>query len=479
MTASGLSCTLARFTDTEADEHGIVVPRGHSMTLVGPAGSGKSAFCRLICGLSDASSETNAAFDGVCIRDLPDHERATLIGYVPTNPSLLFSGMKDTVRGELALSLRLLGRNESGARERLDHVVGRFALKPILARDPFTLSGGEATRLAIALVVVKSPNLLVLDQIYDHLDPQMRVSLQRSIHDCLPADAVVIETQARSQSASEKHATIWLDWRIEIEHREAALRRMTSERCNQPTVRSQAKKRLGDVLLNAEALEHTYSDSKFKLGPLTLRLFGGECVALTGPNGSGKTTLLKGLAQILPAQYRDFCVRKPNGTVARPLSKRLHEWAHSVLYCFQNPDDQLYLATVRQEIVETARRTNTANRELVERITNALDLDQYLDESPFDLPYPVRRLVSVASALAAQSPVLLLDEPSAGLDDRQSSSLIRALNQFRPDDSAMLIVSHDAALIAEVATRCVTISDLSGTTQEESPQTPAKCPMHS
>jgi energy-coupling factor transport system ATP-binding protein len=245
--------------------------------------------------------------------------------------------------------------------------------------------------------------------------------------------------------------------------------------CSRPPVRDNSAAKL----LEIEGLHHSYPRGGFDLGPVDLTLCRGECLALVGPNGSGKTTLLKSIARLLSAPYRRLAVHTLNGVDEMPNPKELHDWARWVLYCFQNPDDQLFLSTVREEISETPKRLGRVDSGLIDRIIWEFELTPYLDCSPFDLPYPIRRLVSIAGALAAQTPVLLLDEPSAGLDDGQVHVLERAISIFRPADCATIVVSHDENLVSTVATRCVAISDIVSERQPIRADSRAMCSMHS
>ncbi len=108
----------------------------------------------------------------------------------------------------------------------------------------------------------------------------------------------------------------------------------------------------------------------------------------------------------------------------------------------QNPDDQLYLPTVRAELGEGSA---------VQAVAAAFGLDRHLDRSPFDLPRPLRRLLTIATALAARPPVLLLDEPTAWLDEAQVGALAQALHVYTDAGGTVMFISHDAVFVERVA----------------------------
>ncbi len=172
-----------------------------------------------------------------------------------------------------------------------------------------------------------------------------------------------------------------------------------------------------------------YPSSGFSLGPLDLSVDAGERVALVGPNGCGKSTLLKCLALLERPSFSRMEILGADGHAETPPPERLaHLWARHALYCFQRPEDQLYLSTVRQELAESARRLGvSATFDAALAIAQEFGLEAHLDRSPYDLSRSLRRLIPLAAALAVSPPLLLLDEPTVGLDDAQVHEMAPAL----------------------------------------------------
>jgi energy-coupling factor transport system ATP-binding protein len=452
---------------------------GQTVSIIGPGASGKTALCLMVCGLAKGFHvRGHATLGGRNIESLSDGERATLTAYVPTDPSLLFSGVKTTLRGEFEFAWQLLSPISTFSFQDIADAVALFGIEHLLDRDPFTLSGGEAARAAIALALAKKPRVVAIDQSYDNLDTRAVQEIRRAIARILPDTSIVFETFSRNRrlvempslpelSATASETTVpgtVGPWRVHARPRQMDRAMLETSKTEHFIIADSAAyqinhSRTSDNILGVQQLEFQYRQSSFKLGPLNLDIRAGERLALIGPNGVGKTTLLKCLAMLVKPTYREFKVSSnAGGAISPPKFTEMHRWASTVLYCFQNPDDQIYLATVREELCETARRTGVVEASRVVEIAEHFRLTPSLDRSPFELPRPYRRIICIAGALAANTPLLLLDEPSAGLDDAQSQMVAEALLKFRPTRGACVMVSHDSEFVARTATRIMKMS---------------------
>ena len=190
---------------------------------------------------------------------------------------------------------------------------------------------------------------------------------------------------------------------------------------------------------------------------MSLTVGAGEHVALIGHNGAGKTTLLKCLAMLLLPDYdRLEITTTVNGPIYLPDKRHLHRWARQALYCFQRADDQLYLQTVQAELEATGHRLGRPDAEdRAKGIALRLGLEPLLKRSPFDLPRSYRRLIPIAAALAAAPPLLLLDEPNAGLDEEQIAALVSVLTEYKSPERSIIMISHDSTFTSAVADRLI------------------------
>ncbi len=189
---------------------------------------------------------------------------------------------------------------------------------------------------------------------------------------------------------------------------------------------------------------------------VSLEIAAGEVVGIAGDNGAGKSTLARLLNGLL---------RPAEGSVTVDgLDTRRHEvrvLARTIGLVFQHPRSQLFARTVREELEFGPRNLGLAAAEVqarVARVTARLGLDDVLGTSPFELPAPRRRQVAIASVLAMEPRVLVLDEPTTGQDDRMASVVMDIVRDVSAEGSAVVCISHDMRLLASVADRIVVMA---------------------
>jgi energy-coupling factor transport system ATP-binding protein len=454
----------------------ISIADGTSVGVVGPIDSGKTALLLAFLGQRISGIHFERSTD-LSLKD---------IGFVPSNPTLLFSSIKSNLVGELQLSSQFIGRQPAN----LDEIIDRFQIRDFLTRDPYSLSGGEMMRAAVAIIAAKRPRVWLLDQIYDWLAPQVVDQFREIMKSELALGNAIIETHSSSPSWSDEFETmVFLD-----EGREAVVGSYSAiasnvrnenlltensrlcvrlERDLNLNIQNHADLNVivdalkplvlhcrrrpneiddGPIILEAQDLGFRYPGNGFAIGPICLSLKRGEVVAIAGANGSGKTTFLQCLANLLRPQQGKLEIEGSQPT------KRQWLWPRKAFYCFQNPDDQLYLPSVAQEIERTL---DLLGRDRPADISDRYDrfgLTPYLTREPYHLARPIRRVVCLAAGFIASSPVVLLDEPTSGLDVRAKAAIACEVQRMSALGFTFLIVSHDFSFIAEVANRALIFS---------------------
>ena len=204
--------------------------------------------------------------------------------------------------------------------------------------------------------------------------------------------------------------------------------------------------------IHARDLRFTYPNGVTGLAGLDLRITHGERVAVLGPNGAGKTTLMLHLNALLTGEGRLEVAGLRVG------EDDVHDVRTRVGLVFQYPDDQLFMPTVREDVAFGPLNLGLSKPEVADRVTRALSavrMGEHGERAPHQLSLGQRRRVAIASVLAMDPSLLVLDEPSANLDPRTRRELIETLDQI---DRTLLIVTHDLPLAAALCERAVLLS---------------------
>ncbi|HOV43585.1 MAG TPA: ABC transporter ATP-binding protein, partial [Syntrophothermus lipocalidus] len=203
-------------------------------------------------------------------------------------------------------------------------------------------------------------------------------------------------------------------------------------------------------VLEVQKLWFIYPSGTEVLKSVDLDIQPGKFVVIMGENGAGKTTLLKNINGLLrPSRGRVIIVGRDTGMLP------VEELAKTVGYLSQNPNDYLFMPTVRQEIEFTQKNLGVENDATGKQILNRLGLETIADRNPRDLSTGERQRVALASVLAARPELLLLDEPTRGLDYRLKEELGGILLELKAGGATVVVVTHDVEFAAEYADEIV------------------------
>jgi energy-coupling factor transport system ATP-binding protein len=212
-----------------------------------------------------------------------------------------------------------------------------------------------------------------------------------------------------------------------------------------------------DKIVSVHELKFAYDGGVQALGGINLDVKRGDYLALVGGNGSGKTTLAKNLNGLLRPTSGSVTI---NGASASEMT--VAEIAKVIGYAFQNPDHQLFCSSVVEEVrfgpvnlgypeAEVAKKTDLA--------IDAMSLSSVRDQPPFSLTLGERRRVSIASVLAMDPHAFILDEPTTGLDFRETNDLMEAIDRLNLNGRTVVLITHDMKLVAKHAKRVVVMSE--------------------
>ncbi len=205
------------------------------------------------------------------------------------------------------------------------------------------------------------------------------------------------------------------------------------------------------------SLTHRYEEGTPALNGISLEIADNDYVALIGQNGSGKTTLVKHFNGLLkPTSGRVWIYGADTRTVS------VAQLARTVGYVFQNPDHQIFCGSTREELGFGPRNLGLNAAEVRARTDEALeafDLLPYADTPPALLGYGLRRKVALASVYAMRPQVLILDEPTAGLDQHSAMELMRRVDELHATGHTIILVSHDMRLVVDHAPHTIVLHE--------------------
>jgi energy-coupling factor transport system ATP-binding protein len=454
----------------------LSVPEGTFVLVTGATGAGKSTLLRAINGLvphfSGGDFSGWVSVGGRRTTEVPPRALADVVGFVPQDPQAAF--VLDRVEDEVAYGMENLGLSPNAMRRRVEEMLDLLRIEPLRDRSVRSISGGERQRVAIAAALAPGPRIMVLDEPTSQLDPQaaedVLAALQRLVHD-LGLTVVVAEHRLERVAGFADVAVgctcgrpptlgspreilgrpgigppvarlgLLLGWRpVPLTVREA---RATATTRPPPPAPTRRARQPGRRLLAARRLEAGYGDGDVLHG-VDIEVDEGELIALMGRNGSGKTTLLRCLAGVhAPSRGR---VHARDGS-PRP--------GRDAGLCPQHPEDVLFRERVIDEVKASVGRGAGADHE---RLLAALGLSHVAMSHPRDLSAGERLLVAVAAITVTGAPVLLLDEPTRGLDALTKERLGEFLNDHASRGGAAVFATHDVELAAALATRVVMLA---------------------
>jgi len=470
----------------------LEIPEGELCVVIGETGTGKSTLLRAVNGLvphfSGGTLAGTVTVGGRSTRQHRPRELADVVGYVGQNP--LASFVTERVEDELAYTMENIGVAPAAMRRRVEDTIDLLGIQDLRTRPLRSLSGGQQQRVAIGAVLTASPRVLVLDEPTSALDPaaaeEVLNALARLVHDLgltvlmaehrlervLPfADRLVLVPGAGAPlvAGPPEHimrtATVapplielgrlvgWdpLPLTVRDARRQAtALRDRIAPMRHDATPAAQVERDEPAASLRGVGVLY---GPVVALGAVDLEIRTGEVTVLMGRNGSGKSSLLTALAG----------GRKPNRGSVRvggsdPHTMRAQELITQVGLVPQDPGLLLYGESVEDE----CQRADHTSR--LEPGTTADTLRQVLpgvptDRHPRDLSEGQRLALALAIVLAPVPPLLVLDEPTRGLDYPSKDRLVQILRGLADTGHAVVLATHDVELAARVADRAVVLAD--------------------
>ena len=465
---------------------------GEFALICGPTGSGKSTLLKTINGL--APNFTGGLLGGKVFIDevettaWPSHRLAELVGYVNQQPEGAF--VAETVDQEIAYSLEQLGKPQDFMHSTVLQLAKLMGIEAILKRNLNSLSGGQQQRVAIASALAAGAKTLLLDEPTSALDISATVDLVETLKDLTQSqNLTVLLAEHRIEKLLEIADTLTvvhgdgtatqgplrgenLDLLFKNHRMVPAVVELSSYMGWSPTAisledaKSQWMKNPPVELAptpetpaeqpNIPAFELVDFSVEYQVPALTecsVAINSGQITAIMGPNGSGKTTLLWALVGELEKSAKVSGTLRPDLKIVKP-GERLK----TVALVPQLASDLLFLNTVSQELAESDRLTNLSagtTAKVLEKISGRLDPNQH----PRDLSAGQQLALVIALQLAKNASILMLDEPTRGLDYVAKRALAAQLVELKAAKKTIVLASHDTEFVSQVADRILVLEN--------------------
>lgn len=474
------------------------VARGERLAVMGATGAGKSTLAMALNGLiphhHHGQMHGGVRVEGSDTAESSATEIVRRVGLVMQDTEVQITGQ--TVLGDAAVGPANLGLPKDVVLRRANVALDLVGMGGLGERDATALSGGQKQRLAIAGIIAMQPAILVLDEPTSELDPQATAEVFDVVKR-LSADA---ETSLVMIDHEPEIIAEWADRLLVLDHgrvvydgrpagffADASTVSAAGLRAPQvsevaialrdrgeydgpiPVTLAEATERLprfagaaavltdpapqttGDVVVEARGLGHVYPGGVDALADVDVQIRAGEFVAVLGRNGAGKTTFARHLNGLLRPSTGSLRIA---GRDTADLA--ISQLAMHVGYVFQNPDHQIFANSVREEVGYGLKNQGWEPDRIAARVDEVLDrvgMRQFADRHPFTLGKGERQRLAVASVLALEPQVLVIDEPTTGQDHAGARSMLELITDLNASGHTVVMITHDMTLVAEHARR--------------------------
>jgi energy-coupling factor transporter ATP-binding protein EcfA2 len=419
------------------------IREGEFILIAGSSGSGKSTLCRMLNGLVPKYSggwfSGRVVVGGIDTRDAEIAELSKHVGFVFQDPENQF--VMTSVENELAFGLENMRLDSGEIRERVVDIAVELNIRHLLERKTAELSGGEKQKVVLASILALKPSILVLDEPTSQLDPQARREFLQTIAGLNDEGMTIVLVEHNTGEVLDSvDRVLDLDKRGFIPPSE--LEAGVEYRRHYPV-----KAVSGRECIIVGNLSKWYAGRQV-LFDINLVVHEGEFIALTGSNGSGKTTLVK---------HFNGLFRPEEGVVSvdgMDVSKaRREDLSRIVGYVPQNPSDSFFHETVEGEVAQTLRNFNINGGAV--KVLEKFNLHEQREAYPRDLSVGQRQRLALASATAYNPKILVLDEPTRGIDSKSRHTLVKLLHKIHDEGTTIIMITQDEKLAGTADRRIV------------------------
>ncbi|PKO13940.1 MAG: ABC transporter [Chloroflexi bacterium HGW-Chloroflexi-10] len=468
------------------------IPAGSFCLVTGQSGSGKSTLLRLINGLvphfSGGTLQGNLKVAGLDPIALGPQVMSRHVGFVFQEPENQF--IVDVVEDEIAFSLEHAGVPRKEMQQRIQSILAQLHIEPLRQRKLETLSGGEAQRVAIAAALVLNPQILVLDEPTSQLDPLTVETVLNLLQDlrsqrnltiliaehrlerllsqvshlvyinpqgkgCLSGSPSEIVTHIPYQPPVVRLAMAmgWQPLPLDVASAKKFIGMLPQIQPRTNPVSTQPAEN-NDPILEVRGLYANLPEVPV-LKDISLTIQPGERLVIMGPNGAGKSTLLRCLMNLIKPEKGDILL---NGHSI--INQHTAELSKSMAYLPQDPSLLLFADSVRLELETTLHNHHLPiDPQTIEDLLQHLMLTDKAEVYPRDLSTGERQRTALGAVCITQPQILLLDEPTRGLDQEAKQSLVQLLLSWNQLGKTIVMITHDVEMAAAFANRILILEN--------------------
>lgn len=461
----------------------LKIKYGERVVIVGLNGSGKSTLSKILSGLIAPDSGL-VQLCGNKVFDL-DHADSNAYKIARKSIGTLFQNPEDQIittisEDDIAFGLENLCVKQSNMNEMILNALESVRMENHRYDDPSDMSGGQQQKIALASTIVTKPKLLIFDEptsmldykslqyvnsLFDDLQKRgfTIVHITHKFDECVYADRILLVNKGQIRDISSNELKEYYKNAIDTEY---------AKKCeNQPDKEKETDTEKNQDLLQNQTNDETFAievsnlnvsyskRAKHVINNYSLKVKHGEIVAITGENGSGKSTLAKTICGLLKYDSGTVLIQgiPLNTKENKTNTKKLRQ---TIGYVMQCPEQQLFAQTVFEDVSYGPKNFGLEGEKLNNKVNETLKMlhiEHLAQFSPFELSGGQQRLVAIAGVLAYNPKILVLDEPSAGLDFESSMRLRKILEDLHKKGITIVLITHDMNEAKALKARIITI----------------------
>lgn len=443
----------------------LEIAYGQRIAIIGKNGSGKSTLAKIIAGLSSPDS----GIVTLCGIKVFETNNVDSKAYQKARESIgaLFQSPEDqivttVVEDDVAFGLENLCASKEFMKQNISKALRAVNMENHRFSDPSNMSGGQQQRVAIASSIATKSKLLVLDEPTSMLDSCAKEDVNKLFNKLQTSGTTIVQVTHKISECKNADRILMLEngklRDVSLLELDEFFTEKSPAVIESKSMTENAKK--SNTAIEISNLNVSYTNSQTPIiRDYSLSVKSGEIVAIMGKNGCGKSTLAKAICALIKYDSGSICV---NGIkISEKTSKsQMREIRKNIGYVMQLPEQQLFAQTVFEDVAYGPKNFGLEGRELHSRILNALKslhIEHLAQKSPFELSGGQQRLAAIAGVLACNPKILVLDEPTAGLDFEYAKIVLKILSDLHNKGITIIVITHDLNEAKSLGARIVTL----------------------